>query len=90
MRKAKKPSRPLREGYNLSWLEHQYTSIIKNREVLKFVEEHWPRVSTITLTTNNNGERAGQVSTVEYADLLRKRIETAERDLKQYGFKASA
>lgn len=89
MSKSKKPNRPLREGYNLSWLDHQYTSIIKNREVLKFVEEHWPTVSTITLTTENDGERAGQVTTAEYADLLRKRIAAAERDLKQYGFKAS-
>lgn len=89
MSKTKKPNRPLHEGYNLSWLEHQHTSIVKNREVLKFIEDHWPTVSSITLTTTNNGERNGQVTTAEYVNLLRARIKFAELDLKRYGFKVS-
>lgn len=89
MSKSKKPSRPLHAGYHLSWLDHQYASIIKNRDVLKFIDEHWPAVSKITLTTSNDGERHGQVSTAEYADILRNRIKAAELDLKRFGFKAS-
>lgn len=86
MRKAKK-TRLLLDGYNFSRLEHQYESIRKNREVLKFIEEHWPTVSTITLTTKNDGERAGQVTTAEYANILRTRIKNAETSLRQFGFK---